>query len=122
MDSSEKDREVPTETVCQAYHRAIEIIGRRWSGAILYVLCSRPKRFSELREAIPDISDRLLTERLKELEDEAIVIRQVSSGRPVQVIYSLTPKGQALKPIIADITSWASQWQTPDADQEASAS
>ncbi|MBM3268724.1 MAG: helix-turn-helix transcriptional regulator [Candidatus Sericytochromatia bacterium] len=116
---SDKNRVVLGDHVCQAYHQAVEIIGRRWSGAILYVLCSRPKRFSELREAVPDISDRLLTERLKELEDEGIVLREVSTGRPLQVIYSLTPKGQALKPIIEEIQRWASEWHAPQAHHHA---
>jgi DNA-binding HxlR family transcriptional regulator len=119
MDSADKvGEETPGARVCQAYHRAIEIIGRRWSGAILYVLCAKPKRFSELREAIPDISDRLLAERLRELEDEGIVSREVSTGRPVQVTYSLTAKGQALKPIIDAIQAWAAEWNASQGHPE----
>lgn len=98
------------EKVCQVFHQAIEIIGRRWTGAVLSVLGHGPRRFSEIRECIPDISDRLLTERLKELEEVGILVREVSTGRPVQVLYRLTPKGEALQPILAAIGAWADQW------------
>lgn len=97
--------------VCQVYHHAIEIIGRRWTGAVLFVLGEGPRRFCELREAIPEISDRLLTERLKELEEEGIVVREVGSGRPIQVIYRLTPKGEALQPVLKTLQEWAHAWQ-----------
>lgn len=108
--------------VCQNYHQAIEVIGRRWTGAILYVLCQGPSRFCELREAIPEISDRLLTERLKELEEVGIVVREVGSGRPVQVLYRLTPKGEALQPVLNSIHEWANQWSTAPTSAEASVS
>lgn len=101
--------------VCRVFHQAIEIIGRRWTGAILFVLCQGPRRFCELREGIPDISDRLLTERLKELEEVGIVAREVGSGRPIQVLYRLTPKGEALQPILKSIEQWASQWSAEPA-------
>lgn len=97
--------------VCHIFHQAIEIIGRRWTGAILFVLCQGPRRFCELREGIPEISDRLLTERLKELEEGGIVVREVGSGRPIQVLYRLTPKGKALQPILQAIGEWANQWK-----------
>ena len=96
--------------ICGKFHQAIELIGRRWTGAILQVACGGPKRFSELREAIPDLSDRLLTERLKELEDHGLVLREVGAGRPVQVTYRVTPKGEALKPVFAAIAAWAYEW------------
>lgn len=96
--------------LCGRFHQAIELIGRRWTGAILRVACDGPKRFCEFRDAIPDLSDRLLTERLKELEDHALIVREVSPGRPVQVSYRVTPKGEALKPVFVAIGEWAEAW------------
>lgn len=99
------------EKVCSLFHNAIEIIGKRWTGAIIYCLCGGSKRFSELQEAIPDISSRLLTERLKELEETEIISRQITKDRPIQVIYSLTEKGLDLEPIFGSIHDWASKWK-----------
>ena len=69
------------------FHKAVELIGRRWSGAIIQILRQRPSRYAELRTAIPDITDRMLSERLRELEDEAIVARTVIPETPVRVEY-----------------------------------
>jgi len=96
--------------VCGGFHRAIELIGRRWSGAIISVMLKGASRFCELREAIPGISDRLLTERLKELEDAGIVAREVLPTRPPHVTYTLTEKGRALGPVLDSITAWAHDW------------
>ncbi len=96
--------------VCGRFHQAIELIGRRWTGAIMKVACDGPMRFCEFRDAIPDLSDRLLTERLKELEDHGLIVREVSPGRPVQVSYRVTEKGEALKPVFAAIGAWAAAW------------
>ena len=70
---------------CSLYHRAVELVGKRWTGAILLVLLDGPAHFSEFRVLVPDISDRLLSERLKELEAEVIVERRVQDGSPVLV-------------------------------------
>ena len=94
-------------TCCAYYHRAVELIGKRWSGAILAVLMDGPLHFSEIRRAVPEISDRLLSERLKELEAEGIVERRVTDGTPVRTVYSLTEKGQALEPSLRTLQSWA---------------
>lgn len=96
--------------VCSRFHQSIELIGRRWSGAILYALCQRPRRFSDFKEVIPELSDRLLTERLKELEDAGLVVREVGTGRPVQVTYRLSPKGADLEPVLDALRSWACRW------------
>lgn len=96
--------------VCDAFHHAIELIGRRWSGAIISVMFKGADRFCQLREAIPGISDRLLTERLKELEDEDIVLRDVVPTRPPQVSYRLTEKGLALAPVLDSVAAWAHDW------------
>lgn len=96
--------------VCHLFHAAIELIGRRWTGAILFALQQRPRRFSDFREAIPDISDRLLSERLKELEEADVISREVTATRPVSVIYRLTPKGEDLGPVMAAVGAWAARW------------
>jgi DNA-binding HxlR family transcriptional regulator len=96
---------------CSLYHQAIELIGKRWSGAILLVLMDGPLHFSEIRDLVPDISDRLLSERLKELEGERIVERRVIDGAPVRVEYSLTDKGSALEPVVRSLKAWAHEWR-----------
>jgi DNA-binding HxlR family transcriptional regulator len=96
--------------LCPKYHHAVEIIGRRWNGAILLVMLSGASRFSEIKQAIPDISDKMLSERLKELEAEGLVTRTVIPETPVRVEYHLTDKGRALKDAIASISSWADRW------------
>ncbi len=94
---------------CSLYHRAVELVGKRWTGAILLVLLDGPLRFSEIRHLVPDLSDRLLSERLKELEAEQIVIRKADeSGCKV---YELTSKGQALEPAVRALKSWAHDYR-----------
>jgi len=93
---------------CSLYHHAVELIGRRWTGAILLVLVEGgPLRFSEIRVLVPDVSDRLLSERLKELEAEEIVARHVYDETPVRVEYELTAKGQALQPALKALKQWS---------------
>jgi DNA-binding HxlR family transcriptional regulator len=98
------------ETCCSAYHQAIELIGKRWTGAILFVLLDGPLRFSEVKLLVPDLSDRLLSERLKELESESIVERRVIDEMPVRVEYALTEKGRALEPAVRSLKVWARSW------------
>jgi DNA-binding HxlR family transcriptional regulator len=95
---------------CSLYHRAIELVGKRWSGAILLVLLGGPLNFSGIRELVPDLSDRLLSERLKELEAEGIVERRVLDTSPPRVEYAVTPKGRALEPAIRALKSWAHRY------------
>jgi DNA-binding HxlR family transcriptional regulator len=95
---------------CSLTHRAIELVGKRWTGAILIVLLDGPLRFSEVKQLVPELSDRLLSERLKELEAEGIVERSVIDDMPVRVEYSLTDKGRALEPAVRALKSWAHAW------------
>jgi DNA-binding HxlR family transcriptional regulator len=95
---------------CSLYHRAVELVGKRWTGAILLVLLDGPAHFSEIRALVPEISDRLLSERLKELEAEGIVERSVLDGSPVRVEYAMTDKGRALEPTVRALKSWANEW------------
>lgn len=95
---------------CPRYLHAVELVGRRWTGVILRALLPGPARYFELRSAIPDISDRMLSERLRELESEGIVTRVVIPETPVRVEYGLTDKGLALENAIVAIAHWAEEW------------
>ncbi len=99
---------------CPTYHRAIELIGRRWTGVILRAMLSGAARFSDIAAAVPGLSDRLLSERLKELEAEGIVSRTVVPTTPVRVDYALTAKGQALNEVIVAVSLWAETWLMRD--------
>ncbi len=104
---------VPTaegEEVCPQFHAAIELVGRRWAGAILAALAEGPMRFGELCRAVPGLSDRLLSQRLRELEEEGLVERTVEPGSPVRVSYELTEKGADLKTALAELKAWAQRW------------
>ncbi|MFC3834174.1 winged helix-turn-helix transcriptional regulator [Deinococcus rufus] len=96
--------------VCARFHRAVELVGRRWSGAIVHLLLQGPARFSVLRTSLPDITDRMLSERLRELESAGIVLRAVSADAPVRVTYALTLQGQELAPALAELSAWAHRW------------
>jgi DNA-binding HxlR family transcriptional regulator len=98
------------ERCCSHYHHAVELIGKRWTGAILIVLMDGPLRFSEVRHLVPDLSDRLLSERMKELEAEGLVERRVLDEMPIRVQYELTKKGRALEPTLRSLKSWANSW------------
>jgi DNA-binding HxlR family transcriptional regulator len=97
-------------SLCPRYHHAIELIGRRWSGAILQIMRGGVVRFSDLAAAIPGLSDRMLSERLKELEAEQLVERRVIPETPVRVEYRLTPRGEALGSVLDAVTQWAHTW------------
>src|SRR2546430_12418107 len=98
------------EHVCPRFHRAIELVGKRWNGAVIRALMDRPRRFGEILEAVPDLHDRLLSERLKELESEQIVQRRVYPETPVRIEYALTQRGRDLERILAEAERWAHRW------------
>ena len=98
------------EAFCPYYHRAVELIGRRWTGAILRAMLVGISRFSDLTQAIPGLSDRMLSERLKELESEGILLRSVIPETPVRIEYHLTDKGRALWSVIEAVSGWAEEW------------
>jgi DNA-binding HxlR family transcriptional regulator len=102
--------------LCTRFHHASELIGRRWNGAIIFVLLQQTCRFAMLRSAIPGITDRMLSERLQELEEEGLVERTVVPDTPVRVEYALTKKGKSLAEAIGTIAKWAEKYiQLPDA-------
>lgn len=98
---------------CPYFHHAVELIGRRWTGAIIRAMLGGLARFNELAQAIPGISDRMLSERLKELEAEGLVERIVVPETPVRIEYHLTEKGRALADVEAAISAWAEEWIRP---------
>jgi DNA-binding HxlR family transcriptional regulator len=95
---------------CPYFHEAVELVGRRWTGAILRVLMDGPLRFSEVAQAVPELSDRLLSERMKELEARGIVERNVIPGPPLRVEYQLSRMGRELEPALSEIQRWARRW------------
>jgi DNA-binding HxlR family transcriptional regulator len=95
---------------CPLYHEAVELVGRRWTGAILRVLMDGPMRFSEIAQSVPELSDRLLSERMKELEARGIVERRVIPGPPVRVEYTLSTMGRELEPALSELQRWAKRW------------
>ncbi len=102
----------PLAPFCPAFHHAVEIIGRRWSGAIVRSMLAGSTRFGEILQTVPGLSDRLLSERLKELEAEGIVERTVVPETPVQVIYRLTEKGRDLATVVRAVSQWAEAWSS----------
>jgi DNA-binding HxlR family transcriptional regulator len=96
--------------VCPHFHAAVELVGKRWTGAILWALAEHRRYFAELSAAIPGMSDRLLSRRLRELEAEGVVERSVESGTPARVSYSLTDKGEDLRPAIYELRDWGRRW------------
>ena len=113
-----------TQPFCTRYHHAVELVGRRWTGAIIRALLPGPARFGALRDTIPDMSDRMLAERLRELEGEGVVERRVIPETPVRVEYALTEKGRGLEETVLALAKWAEKWvevATPrEADEERS--
>ena len=95
---------------CAQFTRAVELIGRRWTGAIVRALIDGPRRFHELTAMVPGLSERLLSERLKELEREGVVTRTVRPGPPIAVEYELTASGRDLEEAITAIGAWAHRW------------
>lgn len=98
------------EGFCADYHHAVELIGRRWSGAILRELLLGTTRFGQIREAIPQLTDKMLASRLRELESEGVVSRVVYPEIPVRVEYHLTEKGRDLEAAVAALSQWADRW------------
>jgi DNA-binding HxlR family transcriptional regulator len=103
----------PDRIVCESFQRAAQLVGRRWVPQIVWVLLGGPRRYSSLRAAIPEISDTLLSERLRELERHGIVARTVTPTTPVLIEYALTERGRQLAGVIEGLSAWADRWATP---------
>ena len=101
------------EQMCPKYQRVVDIVGKRWTALMLRALISGPRRFKEIKDYVPGLSDRLLSERLQELEEAGIVERRVLPHRPVLVEYALTAKGADLRQVVEALQTWADRWVTP---------
>lgn len=99
-------RSTTEPSYCPFFHHTIELLGRRWTGVILRALLDGAQRFCEVRSAIPGLSDRLLAERLDELEREGLVVRDATA----HVSYALTERGQSLGPVLMAIGEYAARW------------
>ncbi len=106
--------------VCTRFHRAVELIGSRWTGAIIQTLLQGKTRYALIKAAIPDITDRMLSERLRSLEAEDLVTRWVFADSPVRVEYELTEKGRSLENALREIGAWAEQWIPLETPQDES--
>ncbi|MED3662107.1 helix-turn-helix domain-containing protein [Ureibacillus sp. FSL K6-8385] len=102
--------------ICPKFEKAVSIISQRWTALVIYELLSGPKRFSEIQSAI-GISGKVLSDRLKELEQMDIIDRKVIPATPVMIEYSLTEKGRAMEPILKSIEEWSQQWISVDSTQ-----
>lgn len=98
------------EKMCPNFEYVFDLLGKRWTGKIIHVLLSGPKRFSEMADMIPNIKARMLSERLKELEEAGIIRRNVYPETPVRVEYRLTKKGESLKPGLEALRKWGEEW------------
>ncbi|MDQ0060798.1 DNA-binding HxlR family transcriptional regulator [Paenibacillus harenae] len=96
--------------MCPKYEAAADILGKKWTGRIIRVLLGGPKRFKEIKEQIPEMSDKMLTDRMKELESQNIINRNVYPEMPVRIEYDLTDKGRELQPVIESIQKWGEEW------------
>ncbi|MFB6552766.1 MULTISPECIES: winged helix-turn-helix transcriptional regulator [unclassified Streptomyces] len=106
--------------VCTRFHAAIELIGARWTGAILRALFTGHHQYTQIRQAVPGLSDTLLAQRLRTLEAESIVIRRVSPGPPARTEYHLTRKGRELEPVLDAVIAWSHEWiDAPSSSDEA---
>lgn len=98
-------------TPCPRYERTMAILGKKWNCLILRCLLSQPRRFTDISGYVTGLSDRLLSQRLQELEEAGIVQRRVYAQRPVVVEYAMTAKGEALRGVVEAIQHWADRWE-----------
>ncbi|WP_138493074.1 winged helix-turn-helix transcriptional regulator [Paenibacillus pinistramenti] len=97
-------------SMCPRFETAFSFLGKRWNGLIIQTLMNGPKRFKDISNLIPSMSDKMLSERMKDLECEGILTRHVYPETPVRIEYELTEKGKALRPVMDQIQSWAEDW------------
>jgi DNA-binding HxlR family transcriptional regulator len=96
--------------VCVRFHAAIELIGTRWSGAILRAMFTGAHRYAQIRAAVAGVSDTMLAQRLRTLETEGLIERRVIPTSPVQVEYHLTEMGRDLEPALDAVITWSHKW------------
>ncbi|MGJ5637931.1 winged helix-turn-helix transcriptional regulator [Bacillus altitudinis] len=98
--------------MCPRFEKAVELLSKRWVALIVFQLLSGSQRFSEIEATLTNLSGRVLSERLKELEAAGIVKREVFAETPVRIEYSLTDMGRSLAPVFEEIAKWSSEWIT----------
>lgn len=96
--------------LCPKFEAAFELLGKRWTGLIIQVLLSGPKRFKDISDVITGMSDRMLSERFKELEAAGVILRHVYPETPVRIEYELSEKGKSLEPVMLEVQKWAERW------------
>lgn len=97
-------------SVCPKFEAAFKILGKRWTGLLINVMLNGSNRFSDFEEVIPNLSAKMLAERLKELEEHGIITRSVYPETPVRIEYELTEKGKDLQKVMNEVQEWASKW------------
>jgi DNA-binding HxlR family transcriptional regulator len=100
--------------MCPKYERAAELLGKKWTSKIVRVLGSGPTSFTKLRKSVDKLQDRVLSERLKDLEKRGVVERRVIPTTPVKIEYALTEKGHELQRVLDALQAWADRWETLD--------
>lgn len=103
--------------MCPKFEAAFELLGKRWTGLIIRVLLSGPKRFKDISAQIPEMSDRMLSERFKELEAADVVVRHVYPETPVRIEYELTDKGKSLQSVMDEVQKWAERWEIASSEK-----
>ena len=98
------------DAACEHFQRAAEIVGRRWNPLIVHAMKTGITRFSDIRDAVPGLSDHMLSQRLKELETAGIIERSVAPTTPVCITYRLTERGEGLAGVMAELATWAEHW------------
>jgi DNA-binding HxlR family transcriptional regulator len=111
MDGRRNEGHVISER-CPNFQAAVELVGRRWNGAVLLAASMGATRYSEFLTAVPGLSDRLLAQRLRELEAEALLAREVIPTTPVQINYRLTERGAKLVEAMQPLIEWSERWLT----------
>lgn len=96
-------------TICPKFEKAISLLSQRWTALVVYQLLLGTQRFSEIQSAI-GISGKVLSDRLKDLEHQDIIKREVIPDTPVIIEYSLTEKGRSMEPILRTIENWSQDW------------
>ena len=105
--------DMPESDSCRCFRKAIDLLGKAWTGQILWILQEGPLRFNELASRVEGIGEKVLSARLKELECEGLLVRRVLPTTPVRVEYELTCKGQGFRQVVEAVTHWGTQIAEP---------
>jgi DNA-binding HxlR family transcriptional regulator len=96
--------------MCAKFQSAVDLLGKRWTPLIVQLLLVGPRRYSELHDGLEVVTEGMLSQRLKELEQAGVVERRVLDEQPVRVEYHLTQKGRGLSRVISGLEHWADEW------------